>query len=93
MTAMNREPLVLMRAFERVADSFGNMIPAGETFTASPRRAMVIIAGGWGELVWDDPDTWAAVLAYIDDHDVVAGLKFRAEQVIGEAMADGLRPG
>lgn len=92
MTAMNREPLVEMRAFERVGDSLGNMVPAGETFLATPRRAMVVIAGGWGELVSDDQDTWTAVLAYLDDHNVVAGLKFRAEQVIGEALVEGLRP-
>ena len=60
MTAMNRE----RRAFERVADSFGNIIPAGETFTAYfDGRWGVDHRGGWGELVWDDPDTWAAVLA------------------------------
>ncbi len=92
MIAGERDVLIQMRATERVGDGFGNMVPAGEVFLAPARRAMVIIAGGWGDLLPDDPDTQAAVLAFADDHDVVVSVEFRARQAIAEALLQGLAP-
>jgi hypothetical protein len=82
---------ILMRALTSVNDGSGRMVPAGETFDTSERRAADLVVHGFADVLL--PKDQEAVLALAEaDADLQALIEARTERLVRDAWANGMRP-